>query len=85
MKKENSLKTIIIDILFVLAIVLMTVGFAAYGQMVHLGGTALILGNGRVYISNVQTINLVNSAANPEFTDHSVDFNLSFTTSSRSK
>lgn len=84
MKKENNLKTIIIDILFVLAIVIMTVGFAAYGQMVHIGGTALIKGNGKVYISNVQTGNMVNSTANPEFTDESIDFNLSYTTLQRS-
>ena len=82
MKKENSLKTIIIDILFVLAIVLMTVGFAAYGQMVHIGGTATIMGNGIFYISSVETISLSNAKENLTFTNNNVDFNLEFTTAS---
>lgn len=80
MKKEKNIEQTVIIILFVLAISLMTIGFAAYGKTVNFGGTATLRGNGRVYISNVQKGTLVNADANPEYTESSVDFNLTFTT-----
>ena len=83
MKKEKNIEQTVIIILFVIAISLMTIGFAAYGKTVYFGGTATIRGNGRVYISNVQKGTLVNADANPEYTESSVDFNLTFTTSAQ--
>lgn len=83
MKKEKNIEQTVIILLFVIAICLMTIGFAAYGKTVNINGTATIKGNGRVYISSVQKGTMVNATSNPEYTDSSVDFNLSFTTSAQ--
>lgn len=86
MKKIKNIKknagNFIIIIMFISAILFMTVGFAAYGKTVNIGGTAKLKPDGTIYISNVSVVpnSLKHATADPDWTAHNIDFNLTFTT-----
>ena len=79
-KKSQSRTGVILSILVVAVITFMTVGFASYGQILNFSGTVGLQPQGDVRITNVQYTGGSHSSANPTFTDHTVDFGLTFTT-----
>ena len=50
--KNKSFKIIVI--LFIVALAFMTVGFAAYNQLLNISGTATLKPDGKIYIKSVQ-------------------------------
>ncbi len=60
----------------------MTVGFAAYGQILDFSGIVTLQPQGSVRITNVtfDSTNSKNATSTPTFTDTTIDFNLSFST-----
>ena len=58
----------------------MTVGFAAYNKILTFDGAVTLHPQGTIRITNVLYTGGEHSSANPTFTDHTVDFGLSFTT-----
>lgn len=79
-KHQGRINTIL-TCLFVAVLCFMTVGFAAYGQILDLGGTITLQPQGSVRITDVvfDESHSEHASADPTFTDNSVDFNLSFT------
>lgn len=75
--KKNYTNVIVIALLL-LALTLMTVGFSYYHQTINFSGSAIVLGSGSVYISNVTVGNLRNATASPTYDDTTIDFNLYF-------
>lgn len=84
MKKTKNKSFIIIVILFIVALAFMTVGFAAYNQLLNISGTATLKPDGKIYIKSVQVTSKTPNATvspDPVFTDAGItDFNLSFAT-----
>ena len=78
MMKKSSL----IIILFILAIIFMTVGFARYNKTINWNGTAVVKPDGKVYLKSVTlTTHTETASAIPSITqDGNVDFDLSFHT-----
>ncbi len=78
MMKKSSL----IIILFILAIIFMTVGFARYNKTINWNGTAIVKPDGKVYLKSVTlTTHTETASATPSITqDGNVDFDLSFHT-----
>ncbi len=81
-KKNNGFKIVVI--LFIIALAFMTVGFAAYNQLININGTATIKPDGKIHIESVvvkdKTLNATIEPA-PAFTDEEItNFNLSFYT-----
>ena len=80
--KNKSFKIVVI--LFIIALAFMTVGFAAYNQLVNISGTATLKPDGKIYIKSVQVTSKTPNATvspDPVFTDAGItDFNLSFAT-----
>lgn len=69
-----------ISILLVAVLGFMTVGFASYNKILTFDGAVTLQPQGTIRITNVQYTGGQHSSANPTFTDHTVDFGLSFTT-----
>ena len=84
MKNKKNKSFIIIVILFIVALAFMTVGFAAYNQLLNISGTATLKPDGKIYIKSVQVTSKTPNAtvsSDPVFTDTSItNFNLSFAT-----
>ena len=79
-KQSKSRLSIVISILVVAVLGFMTVGFAAYNQILTFDGAVTLQPQGTVRITNVEYTGGEHSSATPTFTDHTVDFGLSFTT-----
>lgn len=83
-EKENDKKTVKINIamsiLLVVVLSFISIGYALYGQILNLGGTATVFTQGKIAITNVTLISSKNvrDGSIPAFTDDSIDFNLSF-------
>ena len=80
-KRQARLNAILTG-LFVAVLAFMTVGFAAYGQILNFNGTVTLNPQGSVRITNVvfDAANSQHATSSPTFTDNSIDFNVSFTT-----
>ena len=80
-KHEARINTIL-AIIFVAALAFMTVGFAAYGQILNMDGVVTVKPQGTIRIVDVvfDAANSQHATGSPTFTDTTVDFNLSFTT-----
>ena len=76
---ENHKKALLI-VLIIVSLSFITIGFALYQQTLEFAGTVTLIPDGKIYISDVTTVSLTHAAASPEYTDTSVDFNLTFTT-----
>ncbi len=63
----------------------MTIGFAAYGQILDFSGIVTLQPQGSVRITDVtfDSTNSKNATSTPTFTDTTIDFNLSFTVPQR--
>lgn len=84
MEKKNK-ANLIIFILLLATLFFMTVGFAAYGQVLNLGGTVTLKPDGKIYMKSVRLTGYSAAnevSANPQInpTTGFVDFNLQFTT-----
>ncbi len=79
-KPNKSRLSVVISILVVAVLGFMTVGFAAYNQILTFDGAVTLQPQGTIHITNVQYTGGQHSSANPTFTDNTVDFGLSFTT-----
>lgn len=84
MKNTKNKSFIIVVILFIIALAFMTVGFAAYNQLLNISGTATLKPDGKIYIKSVQVTSKSTTATvspDPTFTETSItNFNLSFAT-----
>ena len=83
-KNTNKKSNIFIIILFIIALLFMSVGFALYNATVNINGTVVVKPDGKIYIDSVTVVNSQTShaQANPKISadKQNVDFNLSFTT-----
>lgn len=72
----NNPKKIII-FAFIIPIILITVGYSNFTSNLNVNGTAEIIGEWNVKITNVEVINVSpgSDAGNPQFTDSMVTFN----------
>ena len=75
-KKNNIL------VLFFFTLISISIGFAAYNQILNLSGNVSLVPGGVLAISSVKTVSLTNATANPEVSEDNtgVEFGLSFTT-----
>ncbi len=75
---KKSYTNIIVVALLLVVLGAMTVGFAFYRQTLNIGGSAIVVGNGNIYISNVTVGTLRNATTTPTYDASSIDFNLYF-------
>ena len=75
--KKKRLNIILI-IALIATLGFMTVGFAAYGQILDFSGTVIVQPQGKIRITNVEYLGGEHSTSVPTFTDTTIDLGLSF-------